>query len=336
MIVLVGHGRWGRVYAGALRQAGMLGAIAVSSETSALKLAGQVREPCGSDLGVLVSQSGARALAILSPTPWHAHHVRVGLALGLPCLVIKPVASRAAFAWRLDADVRACGGIVDVVHEALWNPPVRVLLDAIAAGRVGDVQAVHILRQGQDRGPAGTAPRPMPEVAGANFAWLFDAVVHEATVANRLLGRSVPAGAEVAEVWASAAHPRLAASWRWPEGRVVRVRYDGDPALPFRWAVAVTGSHGKIEAWAEAGRSGVTWTQSDGARSTVPVTSRGAPEDLAVAAFLAVVEGVAPPDETVADGARAIEAAEMLVRAAAERAGWTWDESAVFGRPDVE
>lgn len=335
VIVLVGHGRWGAVYAAALRRAGVLDGIVVSGAASAGRLAGTVAEPCGSDLGTLVRQTGARAVAILSPTPWHACHVRAALALGLPALVIKPVTSRAASAWRLDAEVRAAGGVVCVVHEALASPPVRVLLRAVAAGRVGHIHSATIVRQGQDRGPDGAAPRPMPEVAGENFAWLHDAVVHEATVANRLLGRRAPDEVAVTDVWASATRPRLSAQWSWTGGGRADVRYDGDPALPFRWAVTAHGSAGSLGAWAEAGRSGVAWTRPDGSVTALPVTAHGAPEDLAAADFLAVLAGTATPDETVADGARALGAAHALVRTAAVTAGWTWDEAAVMGPEDA-
>lgn len=326
MVVLVGHGRWGQVYAAALRDAGALAGVAVSSPESAFSLQNQLSEPCSHDVLALVRQTEAQALAVLSPTPWHATHVRLALDLGLPCLVIKPAAEQADQARTLHAEAEACNVPVFVVHEVLWEAALRVLLDAVADGRLGRLREATILRQGQDQGPDGAPPRPMPETPGENLPWLFETVVHEATVANRLAGRQAPVGVEVRDVFASAALPRLDATWRYPDGFEVAVRYDGNPLLPFAYAVTVTGDSGQVLFRAERGRSTVQWTDGHGQVTRLPVTERASPEALAVRHFLRVVQRLQMPEETLADGARAIDAAVLLVQSAARLAGLVWEK----------
>ena len=336
-VLVIGQGGMGRLYCQALREAGALAGVLVRTAATVERLRSQLAEPIGTNLEEMLAATGADALAILPTTDWHAHYLREAIARGLPALVIKPSCTNADTAEALDAQAKAAKVPVLVAHEGVFQPAFVTLEAAIAEGRIGAVREVQWLKEGAEQLSGGRqkdAARP-EDLDGTNYGFIYATTMHELYACNRLAGRQAPERAEVVSVFASATQPRLDARIDYP-GLVARLRYNAAPNLPFRRGLNVVGERGSALWLMEPGK---TTLRVKTARETRDLPYHGFsganPATPVVAAWLQSLAAGAAPTEGLLDGARALRAARMVTKAAAERQGAEIDLDAIAGGKDM-
>jgi len=104
-------------------------------------------------------------ICVTSPNPLHLEHFRLALASGKHVLVEKPVALDATQLRAFTELPREPGQLVLVNHQLRFNPQLRALRDAIAAGELGEPFSVRIHQQDPGLFPAD-----------APFSWNTDPV----------------------------------------------------------------------------------------------------------------------------------------------------------------
>jgi predicted dehydrogenase len=136
---LVGCGKVGRIHAEALRsrpESVFVGVCdAIPERAAAFGQAYGV--PAYTDLGALLSETGAEVVLIGTPHPLHAAAALRAIAAGAHVLIEKPLAASLADCDAiLDAASRA-GVRVGVISQRRWYEPVLRMKQAIEAGRIG-------------------------------------------------------------------------------------------------------------------------------------------------------------------------------------------------------
>jgi predicted dehydrogenase len=143
-LALVGAGAIGRRHAALVASGPDAILSAVVDPTAAGEiLASEHGVPWHRSLADLIARDRPDGLIIATP---NQHHVAGGLeavAAGLPALVEKPLADELAGARRLVEAAEAAGVPLLVGHHRRHNPMLAAAREAIAAGRIGQVLAVH-------------------------------------------------------------------------------------------------------------------------------------------------------------------------------------------------
>lgn len=160
------------------------------------------------DLDALVA-AGANVIHVLTPPAAHARVATAALERGCHVLIEKPIAEDAGDARKLGALARQKGLVASVNHSLLYDPQVKRALDAVAAGALGQVVSVDILR-GSEYPPYEGGPLP-PWYRDAGYPFR-DIGVHCLYLIQALLGPIEDARAE----WSSlGGDPNLAFDeWR--------------------------------------------------------------------------------------------------------------------------
>jgi len=96
-----------------------------------------------------------QAIYVLTPPASHAAIALEALDMGCGVLVEKPMADTVAECEAMIAKAREKGLILGVNHSDLLDPVVMRALDAVRAGRIGDVVSVDILRSSEYPAYAG-------------------------------------------------------------------------------------------------------------------------------------------------------------------------------------
>jgi predicted dehydrogenase/nucleoside-diphosphate-sugar epimerase len=149
-------------------------------------------EALGAKLNVPVMDSfaalkaaGAEVIHVVTPPHTHAAVATEALNAGCHVFVEKPLATDAEDCIRLRDLARAKGREVCVCHSLLWDPHVESALEAVRAGKLGDVVAVDILRGSlYPPFPGGPLP-PQYRTAGYPFR---DLGIHALYVIEAFLG----------------------------------------------------------------------------------------------------------------------------------------------------
>jgi len=136
------------------------------------------------DLDALIA-AGANVIHVLTPPAAHAKVATAALERGCHVLIEKPVAEDEAEARRLGALAAKKGLVATVNHSLLYDPQVRRALDAVAAGALGQVVSVDILR-GSEYPPYEGGPLP-PWYRDAGYPFR-DIGVHCLYLLQALLG----------------------------------------------------------------------------------------------------------------------------------------------------
>jgi predicted dehydrogenase len=95
-----------------------------------------------SDHRELLDQEKPDGVIVASPNALHLAMALDCVELGVPVLVEKPVTDTVLAAQELAAAVRRSGVPVLVGHHRRHNPGIKVVRDAVAGGRIGDLTAV--------------------------------------------------------------------------------------------------------------------------------------------------------------------------------------------------
>lgn len=136
------------------------------------------------DLDALVA-AGANVIHVLTPPAAHARVATAALERGCHVLIEKPIAEDAEEARTLGALAREKRLVASVNHSLLYDPQVKRALDAVAAGALGQVVSVDILR-GSEYPPYEGGPLP-PWYRDAGYPFR-DIGVHCLYLMQALLG----------------------------------------------------------------------------------------------------------------------------------------------------
>ena len=136
------------------------------------------------DLDALIA-AGANVIHVLTPPAAHARVAIAALERGCHVLIEKPIAEDVEDARRIGALARQKGLVATVNHSLLYDPQVVRALDAVAAGALGQVVSVDILR-GSEYPPYEGGPLP-PWYRDAGYPFR-DIGVHCLYLLQALLG----------------------------------------------------------------------------------------------------------------------------------------------------
>ncbi len=140
-IGVAGAGKWGMNVVRSCAKLGVLAAVCDADlhplEEVRTKYEG-VRVYC--DYETMLKLADLDAVAIAAPAQAHADMARAAIAAGLDVLVEKPLALTVPDAQSIVDAARARGRKLAVGHVLLYHPLVRAMLEAIGAGRIGDVR----------------------------------------------------------------------------------------------------------------------------------------------------------------------------------------------------
>ncbi len=126
-----------------------------------------------------------QAVYVLTPPASHAAIALEALEMGCGVLVEKPMADTVAECEAMIAKAREKGLILGVNHSDLLDPVVMRALDAVRAGRIGDVVSVDILRSSEY--PAYAGGRLPAQVAQGSYPFR-DLGVHGLYTLEAFLG----------------------------------------------------------------------------------------------------------------------------------------------------
>jgi predicted dehydrogenase/nucleoside-diphosphate-sugar epimerase len=136
------------------------------------------------DLDALVA-AGANVIHVLTPPFAHGKVARQALERGCHVLIEKPITEDVEEARAIGALARQKGLTASVNHSLLYDPQVKKALDAVAAGALGQVVSVDILR-GSEYPPYEGGPLP-PWYRDAGYPFR-DIGVHCLYLMQALLG----------------------------------------------------------------------------------------------------------------------------------------------------
>lgn len=129
--------------------------------------------------------AGANVIHVLTPPSAHVPVALAALERGCHVLVEKPISEDADEGRKVAALAQKKGLTVCVNHSLLFDPQVKRALDAVRAGKLGDVVSVDILR-GSEYPPYEGGPLP-PWYRSAGYAYR-DLAVHCMYLLQELLG----------------------------------------------------------------------------------------------------------------------------------------------------
>jgi predicted dehydrogenase/nucleoside-diphosphate-sugar epimerase len=152
--------------------------------------------------------AGANVIHVLTPPSAHAAVALEAIELGCHVLVEKPLAESADDARRIGAAARAKGVVATVDHSLLYDPQVKLALDRVRAGALGDIVAVDIF-QASEYPPFEGGELP-PWYRDAAYPWR-DIGVHCMYLIQELLGTIEDVDAE----WTSRGGDRNLAYDEW-------------------------------------------------------------------------------------------------------------------------
>jgi predicted dehydrogenase/nucleoside-diphosphate-sugar epimerase len=136
------------------------------------------------DMDALIA-AGANVIHVLTPPAAHARVATAALERGCHVLIEKPIAEDIEDAKKIGALARQKGLTASVNHSLLYDPQVKRALDAVAAGTLGQVVSVDILR-GSEYPPYEGGPLP-PWYRDAGYPFR-DIGVHCLYLIQALLG----------------------------------------------------------------------------------------------------------------------------------------------------
>jgi predicted dehydrogenase/nucleoside-diphosphate-sugar epimerase len=129
--------------------------------------------------------AGANVIHVLTPPSAHVPVALAALELGCHVLVEKPISEDADEGKKIAELAKKKGLTVCVNHSLLFDPQVKRALDAVRAGKLGQVVSVDILR-GSEYPPYEGGPLP-PWYRSAGYAYR-DLAVHCMYLLQELLG----------------------------------------------------------------------------------------------------------------------------------------------------
>jgi len=289
-IGLVGCGRWGRLILRDLRAGGAEVHVAARGAESQARAAEGCAASIVSDAVDLPLMDG---YVVASPTITHASVLETLVETGKPLFVEKPMTNDPRLARRL---VEVAGDRIFVMDKWRYHPVVEAMREEIAAGNIGEVLAIHCIRQGWSN--------PHSDVSGL---WIL--APHDLSIVLHLTGRLPPL---VAAFPAAPGRADLGVTARLGGEGFPNVMLDVGIASPeHRRRCQVIGARGCLELrdgyeermFARDGAPG-----DPAAVERVRMTSAAMPLKAEIDRFLAFVAGTGPaPMSSAAEGLLIVE-----------------------------
>lgn len=305
-VAVLGAGHWGpnliRVF-----DSGVASAVTWVAEPRAERIAQlEPRFPSvrfTTDADVALSDASVGAVVIAAPTSTHGALCRRALEAGKHVLVEKPLCTSAREAAELDALAEKQGRVLMVGHVFLFNPAVRWVQRAIAAGELGRVQTISMVRA--NLGPVRT---------DVGAAW--DLASHDVSIADFWLGAGAEAVSARGGAWLTAGvHDSVFATLRYPGDVLVNLHASWLHPTKVR-DVTVVGTE-RMLAFDDLDAGAPVRVFERERVVVTPRLEQTAPLDLEAAHFLECISAGSRP---LTDGARAaqvvrtIEALERSIR----------------------
>lgn len=330
-IALVGAGLVGRRHLRAIGHVGQARlAAVVDPDPAAEAVAAAAGAPWRRELGETLARDRPDAVLLATPNGMHVEQGLACVRAGLPVLVEKPIADRAAEARRLVEAAEAAGVQVLVGHHRRHNPLVAAARARIEAGEIGEVRAVNALcwlMKPDDYFATAWRTRPGAGPVLINLIHDIDLLRHLVgeIVAVQALESRAARGFEVEDTaaillrFANGAlgtvtvSDAIAAPWSW------ELTAAENPAYPATGQIAchIGGSHGALEI-----PSGAVWRNPGPRGWWHPIERRAAtvapadPLERQIAHFVEVARGRAPPLVSGREGLRTLVVIEAIKSAA--------------------
>ena len=260
------------------------------------------------DWEAAIAAGGFDAVDICTPNHLHAEIAIAAARAGAHVLVEKPIAPSLTEADAMIDAAAEAGVVLMVAHSARFAPPVRAIIDAVRAGRIGAARSARVVLRNE--GPEAWSPGSswFTDPARSGGGALLDLGVHVADLLRTLLQRDA---VEVTAMCRPDAPAEIDAH------AIIRFEDDVVAAMHVGWdarggpdvAVDVTGERGAI--------------RFDGARAPLLRTAAGetelasAPPDDVVAAFARAAAGHEPAAVPGEDGRAALAVVAAAYGAAA-------------------
>jgi predicted dehydrogenase len=283
------------------------------------------------DLAAMLAQAGRPdGIIIATPTAQHLEHGLAAIAAGLPALIEKPLTDSVASGERLVAAARAAGLPLLTGHHRRHNPMIRIAKEALDAGRIGRLVAVHAFfllmkPDGYFETPWRRAPGAGPVLT--NLIHDIDLLHHlcgpilevHAFQSNAVRGFPVDETSVVTFRFASGAlgsatiSDTVVAPWSWEHTTGENPAYPRTGESCYHLA----GTHGALELpqldlWTNPGARG--WFEPFD-RARLPVVPQD-PLANQVAHFVRVIRGEATPLVSGEDGLAAVRVALAVQQSA--------------------
>ena len=138
---ILGSGRMGERHAGAIARTEGVHVVSVQDpdQAAAMALAAATGATVADDLEGLLSAEGVDAVAVCSPTTFHAGQVRDALQAGKDVLCEKPLAPSAAEVDELTSLAAGTGRILSVGYLYRYAPAFARMSELLRAGALGDL-----------------------------------------------------------------------------------------------------------------------------------------------------------------------------------------------------
>jgi UDP-2-acetamido-3-amino-2,3-dideoxy-glucuronate N-acetyltransferase len=141
-VALLGCGYWGHNLARVLAELGVLAAIHDSDATQAAKIARQ-HATRDMPLDEILADSAIEGVVIATPAATHGELARRVLAAGKHVFIEKPLALDLDQAERVVAEARRTDRVLFVGHLLQYHPAFIALLEAVRAGRLGQLRYIY-------------------------------------------------------------------------------------------------------------------------------------------------------------------------------------------------
>ncbi len=331
-LALLGAGVIGRQHVHHMQADGALALAAIVDPMPAARAwAAELGVPWHPDLASLLAADRPDGVIVATPTQ---SHVALGLqcvAAGLPMLVEKPIADEVPGATRLVDAAEAAGVKLLIGHHRRHNPLLRQAKQAIEAGRLGRLVAVHATCWFHK--PASYFAPAWRRAPGAGP--ILTNIIHDVDLLRALCGEVASVQAEESNaVRGHQVEDTAAILLRFASGVLGTITVSDTIAAPWSWELTVGenpdytqtaescillgGTQGSLslpylDLWSHTGTP--DWMTPIGAER-LP-TPQGHPLALQLRNFAAVIRGTQPPVVSGREGLNTLKVVAAIHQAAA-------------------
>ncbi len=314
---LIGAGRIGHQHAGVLHE--LAGELIIADQNGARadQLAARFAGANSTNVDDLLMR--ADAVVIASSTDTHAHFLERAAGAGIPAFCEKPISLDLASTRRAIEATRQAGIAVQMGFQRRYDPAIRAIHDAVAAGDVGHIYMIRSQTHDPEPPPLDYLP-----VSGGIF---IDCLIHDIDAVRYVTSQEITA---VTAIGSAAGFPEIGELGDVDTGLVMAQMSEGTLAQLSCIRHDPVGYDVRLEVFGSKTALAAGW----GARSPIHSTEPGttATEDPIVAwddrfgpayraemeAFLRVVAGTEQPASNALDAYEALRVAVACTRSRVE------------------
>lgn len=236
-IALIGAGVIGRQHVRHMQADATLALAAIVDPLPAARAwAAELGVPWHPDLAGLLAAGRPDGVIVATPTQSHVELGLATIAVGLPTLLEKPIADEVAGATRLVEAAERAGVPLLIGHHRRHNPVLGPAREALAAGRLGRLVAVHVTSWFHK--PAAYFAPAWRRAPGAGP--ILTNIIHDIDLLRALCGEIVSVHAEESRaVRGHAVEDTAAILLRFASGVLGTVAVSDTIAAPWSWELTV-------------------------------------------------------------------------------------------------